>query len=118
MIVIIVNIISSLSIVLGGIIMIKYARSHADFTIGFRTKRSMSSEETWCFANRSCGFAWLIIGAVCFVLTLAALIIAPEAYIVQTAILIIHISAVAVAVIYTEMQLRRKFGTDANNKKL
>ena len=118
MVIIIVNFIGAAAILLGGAVMLKYARSHADYSVGFRTKRAMSGEEAWCLANRSCGIAWLIIGAVCFVLTLAALIIAPEAYIVQTAILILHISAVAVAVIHTEMQLRRKFGTDANNKKL
>lgn len=111
----IVNIIVSLGVSLGGYCMIKYAKSAIDFSIGFRTKRAMSSEEAWHFANDRCGKAWSIIGIFSFVFTIVSVFLsksdASEAAF-QLAILLFQIAAIVVSIIMTECQLKRKFSDD------
>ncbi len=110
MVIIIVNFIGAAAILLGGAVMLKYARSHTDYSVGFRTKRAMSGEEAWCLANRSCGIAWLIIGAVCALLTIAALVFAHGSAYAQFGVLILLTASVIVSAIVTEIRLKHKFG--------
>ena len=107
-IVVIVNIIASLAIMLGGLCMRKYADSPADYTIGFRTKSAMSSEKAWSFANKRCGTAWLAEGVAAFAAALASLLFihGTAGSWVQTAVLALLIAAVAVTVVVVEMQLK------------
>ena len=93
-IVIIVNIIVSLTILLGGLIMKQYANNPIDRSIGFRTKKALSNDETWKVANKKCGGAWIIIGNVCFVLTLASIFLLSEHSFVQPTILILLVVSV------------------------
>ena len=39
---------------------------------GYRTARSMRSQETWRFAHRVCGQLWVVLGGVLLVISLAA----------------------------------------------
>ena len=110
MVIIIVNFIGAAAILLGGAVMLKYAESHADYSIGFRTRRAMSSEEAWRFANRSCGIAWLIIGAVCALLTTAALVFARDSAYAQIGVLILLTASVMLSATATEIRLKHKFG--------
>ena len=110
-IIIIVNIICSLGIVLGGLSMKKCSKSYEDFSIGFKTNRSMSSKEAWNFANQKCGGLWVIIGLVSFVLTIFAVFIKNEKTesIVQTVLLVLQTIAVSLSIIAVELQLKRKY---------
>lgn len=110
-IIIIVNIITALTILLGGCCMKKYAVSHSDHSIGFRTERSVSSEEAWCFANQKCGRYWIILGAVGFILSIAALFIVRSENaegIVQFILLILQTSAVIASMAAVEYQLKKR----------
>lgn len=120
-IIIIVNLITSLTILLGGCCMKKYASSPVDYTIGFKTKRSIASKEAWYFANNKCGSIWLAIGAAGFVLTLAAFfVIQPDLSSIsgdhaQFFLLILQSAAIIFSLILTENQLKKKF--NINEKK-
>ena len=111
-IVVIVNLIVSLSLILGGVCMKKVAKVHADYTIGYRTKRAMSSEETWSFANQRCGNSWVSIGMVGFVLAMTVVFFVPASIggYVQTAVLIFQIAGVIATVTVIENQMKSKFG--------
>ena len=110
-----VNIISFLSLLLGGICMKKYASSPADHSIGYRTQRSMSSDNAWYAANKKCGDQWLIIGIAGFVLTIVSvLLIQPKisssaGSIIQFILLLLQISAVIFSFVSTEAELKKKF---------
>ena len=104
-IVIIVNIIVSLTILLGGLIMKQYANNPIDRSIGFRTKKALSNDETWKVANKKCGGAWIIIGTVCFVLTLESIFLLSEHSFVQPTILILLVVSVILSAIWIEKQL-------------
>lgn len=112
----IVNIIVSLGVLLGGYCMVKYAKSAIDYSIGFRTKRAMSSEEAWHFANYRCGRIWSITGIVSFVFTIVSVFLAEgdtSGAVVQLAILLFQIAAIIVSIVMTECQLKRKFSDDS-----
>lgn len=111
-IVIIVNIIASIAILLGGLCMKKYAVSHADYSIGYRSARSMSGEDAWQFANRTCGIAWIISGIIAFILTIAALFIIQNdgvLCVVQTAVLILLTASVIISAIAIEYKLKTHY---------
>ncbi|WP_295075816.1 SdpI family protein [Ruminococcus sp.] len=106
-VVIIVNIITSLGIMLGGLCMRKYAKTPLDHSIGFRTVRALSSDEAWRFANEKCGMAWTVIGAVCFVLSVAAVFLFSDNSPAHIAVLIILTAAAVLSAAWVEIQLRK-----------
>ena len=106
-VVIIVNIITSLSIILGGLCMKKYAKMPLDHSIGFRTARSLSSNEAWQFANEKCGISWILIGAVCFVMTVAAVFLFSADSPAHLAVLIILSAAAILSAAWVEIQLKK-----------
>ena len=108
-ILIIVNIISSLAILIGGLCMKKYAVSHADYSIGYRSARAMSGEDAWRFANHTCGIAWIISGIATFILTIAALLFIRNDRVlcaVQIAVLILLCVSVIITAAAIEHKLR------------
>ncbi len=111
-IVIIVNIVTSLGIMLGGLGMKRYSKSHEDYSIGFRTQRAMSSEDAWCFANKKCGGLWIVIGLISFILTIAAIFIFQFESIAQVIILIFTMAAAIVSAIVVENQLKIKYSNN------
>ncbi len=109
-IIIIVNIIVSLGIILGGICMKKYAASPADKSIGYKTTRAVCNEKTWYYANNNCGKIWIITGIISFLLTLAALIFITgqkTAAVVQTSVLILMTVSVIISAAVIESKLKR-----------
>ena len=106
-VVIIVNIIVSLSIMLGGLCMKKYADNTEDHSIGFKTARAMANNDTWRFANSKCGNIWSIIGIAAFVLTIACLFMLPK---LCFAVLILLFAAVVISAVWVEIQLKNNFG--------
>lgn len=109
-VVIIVNIITSLGIMLGGICMKKYADNTADHSIGFKTSRAMASSDSWRFANEKCGTAWTVIGAVCLVMAVAAVFLFSDDSLAHIAVLILLTAAAIISAAWVEMQLKNKFG--------
>ena len=111
-VVIIVNIIVSIGLFLGGSVMKKYAKSPADYTIGFRTKASMASEDAWYFANNRCGGAWTVIGIAALLITIAAVFAVTgdkASGIAQCVVMVLQVAAASAAVTSTELILRQKF---------
>jgi hypothetical protein len=112
-VVVIVNVICSLSLILGGVCMKKYAKSTTDRSIGFRTQRSMSSQEAWSFANEKCGNLWIWTGAISFVICIIPFLILRDKTadgIIQVTLLILQTAATLVSAAVVEKQLKNKFG--------
>ncbi len=109
-VVIIVNIIVSLSIMLGGLCMKKYADNTEDHSIGFKTARAMANNDTWRFANSKCGNIWSIIGLAALALTIACLFMLPDLSFAQPAVLILLFAAVVISAVWVEIQLKNNFG--------
>ena len=109
-VVIIVSIITSVGIMLGGLCMKKYAKNASDHSIGFRTARALSSGEAWQFANEKCGTAWTVIGAVCLVMAVAAVFLFSADSLAHLAVLILLTAAAVLSAVWVEMQLKNKFG--------
>ena len=57
----IVGIITAVSLILGGYVMCGI-KDNTDTSIGFRTEKSLKSNETWLFANHLCGKIWIVTG--------------------------------------------------------
>ena len=115
-IVMIVNVIASLGILLGGLSMKQISGSSGDYSMGFRTKRAMSGDNAWSFANKKCGILWIIIGVISFILTVSAIFIIRNertVSVVQTIILVFIIVSAIASAIMVEKQLKNKFD---NNK--
>lgn len=109
-VVIIVSIITSVGIMLGGLCMKKYAKNTSDHSIGFRTARALSSDVAWQFANEKCGTAWTVIGAVCLVMAVAAVFLFSADSLAHLAVLILLTAAAVLSAVLVEMQLKNKFG--------
>ena len=108
-VVIIASIITSVSMILGGLCMKKYAGNTSDHSIDFRTARSLSSDEAWRFANEKCGIAWIIIGAVCLVMAAAAVFLFSTDSPAHLAVLILLTAAALLSAVWAEIQLKNKY---------
>jgi uncharacterized membrane protein len=112
-VVIIVNIIVSVGIMLGGFCMRSYAVSPADYTIGFRTKRAMSNSEAWEYANKKCGILWIITGLNGVPLTLLSVFLMENERVLsffQAALLVVITVSAVISAVAVEIQLKNKFG--------
>ena len=106
MVLIIVNVIVSLAMLIGGFCMRRVADVPGDHTIGFRTARAMADDDAWSFANKRCGMYWLIIGAAGASLTAAAIFCAGNA--AHFALLVAQTAAMFISAMVTEMQLDKR----------
>lgn len=84
---------------------------------GYRTKRSMQSQEAWVFAHHFCGKLWLWIGAVLVPMTIAAMVFVygkTEDTIGTTGMVLvtIQILAMIVTITATEHALKNQFRDD------
>lgn len=118
-IIMILNIVISLSILLGGYYL-KFHIKSDDASIGFRTERAMSSKETWDFANQLCGKLWLAAGAVAFILSIVVSIcfnsiISEKAEICVLAILLLfQIFAICFSIYFVEKRMKNIFDENGN----
>lgn len=53
------NLLIPVIMLIGGYFMYKHPPKNINSACGYRTRRSMKSEETWRFANTLCGKLWL-----------------------------------------------------------
>lgn len=51
-------------LLLGGYIMANHPTQRSNALCGYRTERSLKSEETWYFAQDYCGHLWLKVGGI------------------------------------------------------
>lgn len=113
--VIVVNVVISLAVLVGGYYLKFHTSSSVDSLIGFKTKRAMASNEAWRFANYKCGQLWFIIGTLGFALTgAAAIYIQPKlsdnaCALVYLLILILQIALIPVSIVRVEAQLKEKY---------
>lgn len=114
-IIFIVIIIIPIAVSLGGVILIQCAKSDIDSTVGYRTKRSMASKETWIFANRTCGRIWLTGGIISVIFSVTVPLFL---YILKSdsaglcagvIILVIQTVALILSVVTTEKKLSGNF---------
>lgn len=70
-IIFIITVIFPIAIALGGFFLRYHAPADIDNSLGFRTKRALSSKEAYSFANRKCGSLWLIGGIIAFLISTA-----------------------------------------------
>lgn len=114
-IILIVIFIIPVALIFGGIILKQCALSDVDNTVGYKTKRSMSSREAWTFANRICGNLWIIGGIISVILSVTIPLIL---YILKDdtagicsgiVILILQIIAFVLSVVTVEKKLASKF---------
>lgn len=118
-IIMILNIVISLSIFLGGYYL-KFHIKPDDTSVGFRTKNAQSSKETWIFANQSCGKLWLIVGITAFILSIIILIyfnsiLSEKAEICVLAILLLlQLFSMCFSIYHVEKQLKKFFDINSS----
>ena len=109
------------AMIIAGRLMWKHCPKEINNWIGYRTKRSMKSEEAWKFAHEYCGKLWWILGwAAALPL---GLVIIP--FIVSSDLIIGIVGATAVGVqvilltatiIPTEIALKKNFNDDGTRR--
>lgn len=120
-ILLILSIVMTFAILLGGYYMKYQAPKDEQMKMGFRTEPAKASPEAWAYANRTCGTYWLIIGIIGFVMTEAVFLIygfigdnwANVFAIITTAVICVGTSSACTAVI---KELRSKFDENGRPK--
>lgn len=113
---IIVDIVMSAALLLGGCRMSKATPEDRENGIGFRTSLSTSSDEAWMFANELCGRYLIDIGAVGIIASIALPLVLNMAVsetagmIGAIAVLVIVTLAVNMAIMNTYQRLNSRFG--------
>ena len=90
-----------------GIIFQKHAPKEINGFIGYRTRRSMQSQEAWDYANKRMGEIWLAVGVILLVVTIPLSLLLGEN---GVAVLVIaQTIALILSIIPVEMELKAKF---------
>ncbi|MCI7275682.1 MAG: SdpI family protein [Lachnospiraceae bacterium] len=90
-----------------GIIFQKHAPKEINGFIGYRTRRSMQSQEAWDYANKRMGEIWLALGVILLVVTIPLSLLLGEN---GVAVLVIaQTIALILSIIPVEMELKAKF---------
>lgn len=100
---------------------LRKAPESINYFFGYRTKRSMQSEQTWQFAHQYCGKIWHVSGWILLVLSVVPLlvVVGKDAGIVGTVggiLSAIQCICLAGAILPTERALRNNFDQDGNLK--
>lgn len=83
-------------------------------TVGYRTKNSMLSRETWKFANKYCGKLWRKFGLITLALTLLIFFFFLKSsegvlMILLLVVMAVQIGPLIASVLLTEKELKKKF---------
>ena len=90
-----------------GIIFQKHAPKVINGCIGYRTRRSMQSQEAWYYATKRMGEIWLALGVILLVVTIPLSLLLGEN---GVAVLVIaQTIALILSIIPVEMELKAKF---------
>ena len=117
----IVNVVISLSFLLGGVGMMGQGKKQINPVVGYRTKRSMASNEAWMLSNRKCGIMWLINGGIGFVLTALSYLLMFKisdkvSFALQILILLLMTAGAVFSIIKTEKMLKDRENSAAAKK--
>ena len=117
----IVNIVISLTLLLGGAVMTAQGKNQINPVVGYRTKRSMASNEAWMLSNRKCGIMWLINGGIGFVLTALSYLLMFKisdkvSFALQILILLLMTAGTVFSLIKTEKMLKDRENSAAAKK--
>jgi uncharacterized membrane protein len=102
-------------IIICGYIMKNCHSAEPNPTVGYRTARSMSSRESWVFANERCGGLWIKIGSIAAAVSLpfcAAYFFISTAYgaALMCALMLLQTAAMLLSIPRVEKELKEKFG--------
>lgn len=90
-----------------GIIFQKHAPKEINGFIGYRTRRSMQSQEAWDYANKRMGEIWLALGMILLVVSIPLTLLFAENGL--TIAMIAQVVALIVSIIPVEVELKAKF---------
>ena len=102
-------------IIICGYIMKKFHSAEPNSSVGYRTARSMSSRESWAFANERCGGLWIKIGAVAAAVSLpfcAAYFFLSKDHgaVLMCVLMLLQTAAMLLPILRVEKELKEKFG--------
>ena len=90
-----------------GIVFQKHAPKEINGFLGYRTRRSMQSQEAWDYANKRMGEIWLALGVILLVVTIPLSLLLGEN---GVAVLVIaQTIALILSIIPVEKELKAKF---------
>lgn len=90
-----------------GIIFQKHAPKEINGFLGYRTRRSMQSQEAWDYANKRMGEIWLALGVILLVVSIPLTLLFAENGL--TIAMIAQVVALIVSIIPVEVELKAKF---------
>ncbi len=102
-----------------GLYFFKHAPVNININFGYRTHRSMKSDETWRFAHRHCGKTWMVLGLVLLVVSAVAGVfmfrVCETNFIRLVAgLCLVQVVSLIASVFTTEWALKKHFDKDGN----
>ncbi len=115
----IVNLITPLIMILGGVWFVKRPPKNINSLFGYRTSRSMKNQNTWNFAHHFCGRLWLYCGLILFPVSAIPMLLLfnkSEGIIATVGLIIcvIHLIVLLCSIIPTENALKKHFDDNGN----
>lgn len=85
-----------------------------NYTVGYRTRRSMKNQQTWDYAHRECGLLWRRWGSTMLVLTVIAMLLfmgedTDHIGVVGSVITVLQMIPLFLSIVIVEKKLREKF---------
>jgi uncharacterized membrane protein len=112
-----INFIMPLSLMIYGSIYIKKAKGNISNFLGYRTVRSMLSEETWKYGNRRAGQIWVRLGLGLIIFSVLYLLLITKDFTKPSWLLaIVSIVSGMVSLQTVDKELKKKF--DDKGKKI
>lgn len=117
----IMNLLIPLIMILFGRYFVKKAPDKINILFGYRTTMSMKNQDTWQFAHKYCGKIWLVCGSVLLPLTVAGMLLLigkGKDFIgnVGSIICMLQLIPLVLAILPTEIALKKTFDKDGNRK--
>ncbi len=99
----------------------KHCPSEINSVIGYRTKRSKLSQETWKFAHENCGKRWFYWGTIMLAVTLILQIVLLfiDKSLIETftlPITFVSIAVLLISIFPTEKALKEKFDEEGRSR--
>ena len=107
----IVDLLIPLAMVLIGTLFSLRPPRRINMIYGYRTPRSMASQEAWDLAHRLCGKAWMTVGSAVFLfIVLDKLVIPVQPEYLSLVNLGLSIAAMVTPIPFIEKRLKERFG--------
>lgn len=107
----IVDLIIPITMIIIGIIFENHPPKEINYVYGYRTKRSMASQEAWDLAHKLCGDAWRTIGIILFIFVVVEkLIVQIDPASLSLINVGISLIALITPIFFIERKLKNRFG--------